>query len=321
MTDLLAAVAELTHMRNKDDLEVRLAQVIFHLTSAARLSLWRVVNDDEAEILRERVTLPEVTAPIPDIPLHEAPPEWRQCLSSRRFTYGDQGADRATAHLFPIYNDREITGLMEIVRPAQLEMIEEQLVSGLLRVYRNHLDLLDYGDRDELTGLLNRRTFDTFFKQVTTNYAHHAVVAVVDIDFFKRVNDQFGHPYGDEVLILMARLMYRYFLDRDGIFRFGGEEFLVILTGITLENARAMLESFREAVESAQFPQVGKVTVSIGLSLVLDDDTGAAAFGRADEALYVAKARGRNQVQCYEKLVTEGVLAGIKHSGGEMELF
>lgn len=321
MTDLLETVADLTHLRNKDDLEVRFSQVIFNLTGAARVSLWRIINDGTSARLRERVILPLQTAPVSDIPLQEAPPEWRECLTSRRFAYGDQGHDRTMRYVFPICNDREITGLLEIIRPVQLEMIEAQLVTGLLRVYRNHLGLLDYGDRDELTGLLNRRTFDAFFKQVTASYAHHAVVAVADIDFFKRVNDQFGHPYGDEVLILMARLMCQCFSDRDGVFRFGGEEFLVILTDTTLEKAWTALENFRKAVESAVFPQVGQVTVSLGLSLVLPDDTGAAVFGRADEALYVAKQRGRNQTQCYEKLVAEGSLAGIKRSGGEMELF
>jgi diguanylate cyclase (GGDEF)-like protein len=321
MTYLLDTVAELTHLRNKDDLEVRFAQVIFGLAKASRLSLWRVISEGPSIRLRERVSLPLQSAPVSDIPVQDTLPEWRECLASRRHVWNQLDASGQTRHAFPICSDVELTGLMEIIRPAPMEIIEEHLVAGLLRVYRNHLGLLEYGDRDELTGLLNRRTFDAFFKQVSAAHGDHAVVGLIDIDHFKRVNDQFGHPYGDEVLILMARLICHCFADKDGLFRFGGEEFLVILTETTLEKAWAALENFRKAVELSVFPQIGRITVSIGLSLIMPGDTGAAAFGRADEALYVAKQRGRNQTQCHERLVAEGSLAASKQLGGEIELF
>jgi diguanylate cyclase (GGDEF)-like protein len=284
------------------------------------LSLWRVVRDGPPR-LRLRVSLPIHLALAPEFLLGQSRPEWRECFAARRYVQAAPDVFGVARHIFPISNDREVTGLMEILRPPAAAELQDQTISGFLRVYSNQLGLLDYGDRDELTGLLNRRTFNTYFKQLVTPRPQTAVIAMADIDFFKRINDQFGHPYGDEVLILMARLMAQCFAGRDGLFRFGGEEFLVIMTDTTAAEATQALENFRAAVEAERFPQVGRVTVSIGHSLILPGDTGAAAFGRADEALYVAKQRGRNQVQCHERLVRDGSLTSVKQAGGALELF
>ncbi len=320
MTELIDTVAELTHLRDHDALEASLARAIFELAGAARLSVWRAMGGGEGRWLRERLTLPRGHKPGEEILLAHAPPEWRECYAAQRYIWGPAAA-AMTRHVFPLCNDREVTGLLEVLRPSPLQKLQEHLVDGLVRVYRNHLGLLDYGARDELTGLLNRRTFNAFFKQNGAGSGIQTAIAVADIDFFKRINDQFGHPYGDEVLILLSRLIAESFPGRDGLFRFGGEEFVVMLSDASQEEALVALDCFRAAVQEAVFPQVGQVTVSIGFSMILPGDTGACAFGRADEALYVAKHRGRNQVQCYELLVEDGSIARAKQAGGEMELF
>ena len=321
MTELIHTVADLTDLRNKDVLEAALARVIFELAEVERLTIWRIVADGPAVRLRERLSLPAHDYPEQEISLEDARQEWRDCYAKRCYIYGPRDEAGLCCHVFPLWNEREIIAVMELMRPSKLEGEQAHTVHGLLRVYRNHLGLLDYGDRDELTGLLNRRTFGTYFKQIAAEETIHAVIAVVDVDFFKRVNDQFGHPYGDEVLILLARLMSEAFSGFEGIFRFGGEEFLLILPETTREEAWKALDDFRAAVAQASFPQVGRVTVSIGFSTIQPGDNGAAAFGRADEALYLAKHSGRNRVKCYEELVQEGYLAGTKHSGGDIELF
>ena len=148
-----------------------------------------------------------------------------------------------------------------------------------------------------------------------------AELAVVDIDFFKRINDHFGHPYGDEVLVLLARIMRSSFRETDRVYRFGGEEFVVLMPNTDQERANVTLERFRRAVETFNFPQVGQVTVSIGVTSIRTSDTGSAAFGRADEALYVAKHDRRNKLCRFETLASENSCAPHGQAAQEIELF
>ena len=132
-------------------------------------------------------------------------------------------------------------------------------------------------------------------------------LAVIDIDHFKRVNDRFGHLYGDEVLLLIANLLRTSFRTQDRIFRFGGEEFVVLLRSTTLADARNIFDRFRSNVENYPFPQVGQVTVSIGFANI-SQQTPVVILGHADQALYYAKTHGRNQVCHYDELVASGEL-------------
>jgi len=167
--------------------------------------------------------------------------------------------------------------------------------------------------------LLNRKTFDDNLHQILAaeESAKHVDkerrtdrpvqfsnwLVVIDIDHFKRINDQFGHLFGDEVLILIADTMRKAFRRRDKLFRFGGEEFVVLLRHVSEKHAYLALERFRQAVGMRDFPQVGKVTVSIGYTRFQELDNSTDVLGRADEALYYAKHHGRDQVRNYEELI------------------
>jgi len=200
-------------------------------------------------------------------------------------------------------------------------------VACLAQMYANQIKLLDYSELDTLTRLLNRKTFDeTFDRLLTSSNADApddgfddrrdhlddgspAWLCVIDIDHFKRVNDSFGHLFGDEVLLRMGELMRKTFRGGDRLFRFGGEEFVVILNAADETLASASFNRFRNSVENHEFPQVGTVTCSIGFTAVTTMDAPTDVVGRADEALYFAKEHGRNQVCCYERLVVEGAIA------------
>jgi diguanylate cyclase (GGDEF)-like protein len=195
----------------------------------------------------------------------------------------------------------------------------------LAGIYGNQIRLLDYSELDTLTRLLNRKTFDeTFDRLLTATTGEHedgardrrdhlesgapAWLCVIDIDHFKRVNDSFGHLFGDEVLLRMGELMRRTFRGGDRLFRFGGEEFVVILNAANETLAASSFNRFRATVEKHEFPQVGKVTCSIGFTAVSRLDVPTDVLGRADEALYYAKEHGRNRVCCYERLVSQGAI-------------
>ena len=196
----------------------------------------------------------------------------------------------------------------------------------MLRVYRNVQGLLDYSERDMLTGLLNRKTFDdTFYKSLRDQRGRPGAcrgaprgacatckpyLGVIDIDHFKLVNDRHGHLIGDEVLLLLSRLMRATFRFHDRLYRFGGEEFVVLLRCGSDAHATQAFERLRAATEAYPFPQVGRITVSIGFTAVRPDDNPSTAFERADKAVYWAKAHGRNQVAEHADLVARGELTG-----------
>lgn len=159
--------------------------------------------------------------------------------------------------------------------------------------------------RDSLTGLHNRRSLDARLAEAQAldrrygrqNARVHGLL-LVDVDHFKRINDQFGHPAGDAVLRQLALLLQASVRVTDVAARFGGEEFAVLLPELAgaLEAVMAA-EKVRAAVEAAIFPEVGRVTVSIGVSLASPDDPDVRPLiDRADAALYEAKRGGRNAV-------------------------
>ena len=155
---------------------------------------------------------------------------------------------------------------------------------------------------DALTGLYNRTTFFDSLEAVDAEsnpLSNPYSVAMIDIDHFKRVNDTFGHLYGDEVLIHFARLMERSFRYTDDLFRFGGEEFVVLLSTPEAAQTGGVLERFRQRVEAYEFPGVGRVTVSIGFVTSQTGILPTTLIDCADRALYVAKESGRNRVVNY----------------------
>ncbi len=208
---------------------------------------------------------------------------------------------------------------------------QQQISAGLLRVYSNFLSLLQEHSQDTLTGLLNRRTLDeklaTTLQQQQSEFAdrrkdHRAAwIGILDIDHFKKVNDTFGHLYGDEVLILISRLMEQTFREDDLFFRYGGEEFIVLLKADNPEQALIAFERFRLAVEKHHFPQVGYITVSIGIAMVHDQDLPSSVIGQADKALYFSKENGRNQTNLYEELMENGKLEEEAIQDGEIQFF
>lgn len=247
----------------------------------------------------------------------------------------DDGSHRI---VFPVIRLEEPIYLIDLTLSDDFSADNRVTLMGLIEYFGNHISLLDYGEADTLTGLASRKTFDKHLfellgKAVTddmlngqqrrrrgTESGNHWL-AVCDIDHFKQVNDNFGHLIGDEVLIMLANVMRQSFRFDDQLFRFGGEEFIALLQPTDEEFAFATLERFRRNVETQVFSRIGHITVSIGFSKLIPNDTPADVIDRADEALYFAKNHGRNRIECYEKLVGDGALAAREIARGEVELF
>ena len=223
----------------------------------------------------------------------------------------------------PLQDGQGVAGIIGIEH-APGEQVEPAIVDALLRIYRNFAAVIDDSHRDTLTGLLNRKTFEQSILNVLLESKREATLApngieqrqqpasdachwlaVMDIDHFKRINDTFGHLYGDEVLILLSRLMLQSFRKSDRIYRFGGEEFAVLLSPCSANDIHKVLDRFRLAVQNHDFPQVGQVTISIGFVAVRTQDIPAAVVAHADEALYASKHGGRNRITAYSSLAVE----------------
>ena len=244
------------------------------------------------------------------------------CIDSCGVVYcSDRGASRV---LFPLVVNQKIAGILDLFG-AELDASAERIIQGFIRIYCNFIDVLDDSERDALTGLLNRRTFDTRFNELMSSSIIEAGappksveerrdaegykeywLGLLDIDHFKNINDTHGHLYGDEVLLLFADIMRDTFRLEDMLYRYGGEEFVVILSTASEEEAFRVFERFRKAIDSCEFAKVGNVTVSIGIVKACVTKHPSVVVESADKALYYAKENGRNQVCNFDKLVEAG---------------
>ena len=168
---------------------------------------------------------------------------------------------------------------------------------------------IDYASKDILTGLYNRRYLDTFNHHKHLIGEHqNFVVAFLDIDYFKMVNDTYGHDMGDAVLKEFAILLKSLSRTEDIVCRYGGEEFLIIVYNISQEKAIEKFNKIRLAVEnkSIEFESnTINITTSIGIDIGKVDDTLESIITNADKALYKAKENGRNRIEVFEKKRSE----------------
>lgn len=163
---------------------------------------------------------------------------------------------------------------------------------------KNFLQKLSATDR--LTGLYNRHKFEELFefeKSQALRYGTPLSVILLDIDFFKEVNDTQGHNMGDVILKEMAFVLRASIRGSDVVARWGGEEFVIFTPKTTLAQARELAESIRQSVSASTFSEVTRLTVSLGAASFMADDSLEKLIQRADRALYRAKTSGRNNVQ------------------------
>lgn len=181
---------------------------------------------------------------------------------------------------------------------ASLEATVTQRTAALTQA---NADLLKLATHDALTGVYNRRRFDEklaesslLFQRTGRTFA----LLLIDADYFKRVNDTYGHAVGDDVLCQLAALIESTTRATDFVARYGGEEFAVLLPEVEEpDSPDVVAEKIRAAVAAANFPTVGQVTVSIGVSIAQPSDRDSLGLlKRADMQLYEAKGAGRNRV-------------------------
>ena len=216
-----------------------------------------------------------------------------------------KGASQGTIAVF-----EDITELENKSR--MLADMVKELAASQAAIENKNKELTFLATRDPLTNCFNRRALyehlDGKFDGARTSDAEFSCI-MADIDFFKKVNDTYGHGVGDEVIKMAADSLREVVRDMDMVARFGGEEFCVILPGAPLEQARMIAERCREHI-AAQVTNGVKVTGSFGVtSIRMGASTAGQLIQQADEALYYSKQHGRNQVSCWaagmESLIAE----------------
>ena len=157
---------------------------------------------------------------------------------------------------------------------------------------------------DKLTGIYNRRLLDEFLEiemEVAKRYKEDLSIILLDIDYFKKVNDTFGHLVGDEILVITSKIISENLRNSDIFGRYGGEEFLIICTKTSENNAFILAEKLRTKIENYKFPHVEQKTISLGITSFEKNDSIKSLFKKADLALYKAKHTGRNKAVIYKK--------------------
>jgi diguanylate cyclase (GGDEF)-like protein len=286
MNKPLEHVAEMTRSRDRAMVDATLLSAFMDLLPVRQVSLWRVLGEPgspqvwvlsgshlRGELMPKVDTLGDPSfepRPFEALPLH--------CECYEQVQIEHLQLDAAYGVLLPMASEREMEGVVELVLEQPLDLALQRMAQSVLKIHRNFLGLLDYSERDTLTGLLNRRSFDETFLRATAMEAaslfaaehaddeerrrrgeRHHWLGVIDIDHFKRVNDTHGHLIGDEVLLLVARIMRSTFRYDDRLYRFGGEEFVVLLTAPDDASAGAAFERLRSQVENYAFPRVGRI--------------------------------------------------------------
>ena len=330
---ILQSIVEITRQRDLDSLEYTLVTALAKIAPASSIMLLRQTGGGCADELAVAINF-VVAVDASGIPRYDLQSEpvtvsidrhLSRCLSeARTIIYKNEAGQTRT--LVPTICDKKVNGVLKI-KSLQPLMSALHTTETFVEIFNNYQTLFNEIERDNLTGLLNRHAFDTKLDRLLRAQLINkqmllgsemvrekrylgpdsfAWLVIIDIDHFKRVNDTYGHLFGNEIILTLSQKMREGFRDSDLLFRFGSEEFVVVLEPTIRKMAPLTLDRFRETIANCKFSQVGQITVSIGYSLLTEKTDPARVLGQADQALNYAKEHGRNCIYDYAELLKAG---------------
>jgi len=327
---LIDSILELTGSGDPGELSVALESILKQRMQLDSIMVYVVEYQDNSQ---EQISDPHVRAEL--LPLNQSLPpvslaQYPIIEQVIRFQLPVLKQPQKLPHqyAYPLVGRAGVSHVLHIIAE-QLSETDIRLIEVLWKIWQHMYRLIEQNELDRLTGLLNRVAFDNRLADIFSSNRsrrrdsdnEEKVLALVDIDHFKEVNDKYGHLYGDEVLVQLARLMSGSFRGRDMVFRYGGEEFLVVLRRCSLEQGLKIMERFRQKAQEYIYPQIGHKTVSIGITEITRGKLPTTILDRADKALYYSKQHGRNQCSVYEELVQTGKLPAASTDADDVELF
>lgn len=337
-------MVEVTRQRDLDSMESSLVATLAQLLPVHAVSILKSSRENNVVSSEVVVSLTidksKKTPYCWDVDSHiDVTPEYlTACTQNATITTYQHGLGYFR-YLFPIFEESQTTGCLVVDSHEELTT-QMSLIEAFAQIYQNYRILFNESERDKLTGLYNRRTFDNKLSKLFKIQQQHnsekksghqgerrlfeaddsAWLIIVDIDNFKQVNDIYGHIFGDEVILTVSQIMKSCFRKTDLLFRVGGEEFVILLEPVTETVAVDLIERFRKAIADHEFSQIGTVTVSAGYAQINENDYPPAVLDFADKALYYSKEHGRNCTHSYETLVQEGEIT-LSKRGGNVDIF
>ena len=340
MSTLIEHILKLTDHRDRDLLELTLSKALIDLLPIQRIVIARVMSLEGEQRWLEVARLDakgggKVIDPLrvdfQALPKMDDAPDRLKCLQRRDVVeIAWAGEEGPRINMLPLFSDsrKEDEGVIEVHSEAALSANELLMIEQLRHIYHNMYSLLEYSDRDALTGLLNRKSLDDAFysavleeldgvmdepriagkpkgldperrHRVPPNYWLGSAV----IDHLDRITEQHGNLIAEEVLLLVARVMNNTFRTYDRSYRFAGGHFGVLMHCPDEALVLAAFERFRVNVEKFNFPQVGNLTVSCGFTSVMADDSPSSALEKTQRAVDFAQRSGRNRVCSHLGLV------------------
>jgi diguanylate cyclase (GGDEF)-like protein len=255
------------------------------------------------------------------------------CIEQRREICFSNGLHQELA--VPIIINDKLTKVLLVSAPLLTEQ-DRVLLRGFAKVYENYFHIVVESETDSLTNLLNRKAFlpqlyssveiacDLLQEQAQASQdADEELklwICIFDIDYFKKINDTFGHLYGDEVLLQVSALMKQVFSDQDLMFRFGGDEFVILPAPRSRRALIELCQEFTQNLAQLQQERLGGIRISMGIVGIDPRVDPGTLLNQADNALYFVKGNGRNQVAFYGQLLAEGKLEGPQIED-DIELF
>ncbi len=343
MSTFIEHIVKLTNHRDRDLLELTLSKALIDLLPLERIVIARVMREEGVsrwlEVARldskggGRVIDPQRVDFQTLVKLEDASDRFT-CLQSRSLVeVAWAGPDGPRITLLPLFSDSRLedSGVLEMHSAAALSPDSLILVDALRQIYRNMYSLLEYSDRDPLTGLLNRKSLDdAFYSAVledldgtgpsmgsaTEQERRHRVPAnywlgSASVDNYDLISDKHGADAAQDVLQRVARIMSGTFRTYDLLYHFGAEKFGVLMHCPDEALVLSAFERFRANVEATKFSQVGRVTVSSGFTTVRADDSPASALDNTERAVDFARRGGGNKACSFDGLVRRGFFGPV----------
>ncbi|MCW2310744.1 GGDEF domain-containing protein [Rhodoferax antarcticus] len=343
MNTFIEHIVKLTNHRDRDLLELTFSKALIDLLPLERLVIARVMREEGVsrwlEVARldikggGRVIDPQRVEFQSLVKLEDAYDRFK-CLQSRSLVeVAWAGSDGPRITMLPLFSDSRLEdcGVLELHSEAALSPGSLALVDALRQIYRNMYALLEYSDRDSLTGLLNRKALDdAFYSAVLEDQEgiwpnmggaaeqerRHRVPANYwlgssSVDNFDLIAANHAAAASQEVLQRVARIMSSTFRTYDRLYHFGAAKFGVLMHCPDEALVLAAFERFRANVKATQFPQVGRVTVSSGFTTVRADDSPASALENTERAVDFARRGGGNKACSHLGLVRRGFFGPV----------